>query len=90
MQSYDELWKEAVSNQAKLDACDKHAFVWPVDPANYVEIGGERRLAVGSKIVCAKCNGQMKALLAMQYVMGYKAAGGNPNDVMPGWDSEAG
>lgn len=61
-------------NQRRLDACPKHRFPeWP-------EI-----LSMGTKFTCEHCKAYIDAIHAYSYVMGYKAAGGEPSDVIPTW-----
>lgn len=45
----------------------------------------ELRRAFNGKIVCFNCGGAMDLIKVSEYVRGYIAAGGNPNDVWPGW-----
>lgn len=64
-------------NQRKLDCCPRHLFDnWP------------KGLTIGVRFVCSACNGNLDAINAYQYTLGYKAAGGNPEDIMPGWHKQ--
>ena len=69
------LWAEAQSNRAKLDGCARHFF-------NI----GDPPYRLGQKFECTNCGGVMDAVQAFRYVQGYKAAGGNPNDVIPSYE----
>lgn len=64
------------ANQDKLDKCQKHLLdKWP------------KGLTIGVRFTCANCKGSIDAINAYQYTLGYKAAGGNPEDIMPGWNN---
>lgn len=69
------LWAEVKANRDKIDACPKHRF--DIGPPPY---------AIGCKFVCVNCGGRMDAVQAFRYCQGYKAAGGNANDVIPGYE----
>lgn len=64
---------EMQENRNRLNECPRH--FWPT-----IEI------SIGAKCVCAKCGGYMPVLEAAEYLNGYRAAGGNPNDVLPGYN----
>jgi hypothetical protein len=68
------IYEEIKENQARLDACKKHHF--PTFP---------ERVEFGMKLDCSKCGGSMNAVHAFAYTQGYVAAGGNGNDIIPGW-----
>ena len=68
----DNLMAEIMANRKKLDECKVHSFG---------EIG-EPPYKLNMRLTCKHCNGMMKAIDAYQYVLGYKAAGGNPNDII--------
>lgn len=65
---------EIRENQKHLDGCKRHHFP---------TFG---QVAFGMKLDCSNCGGRMCALQAGAYTRGYAAAGGNPNDVIPGWN----
>jgi hypothetical protein len=64
------------ANHEALDKCPKHAFAYPT----------ERRLNFGEKLTCRNCGGLMDAVQAFRYCQGFKAAGGNPNEVIEGFE----
>lgn len=68
------LMAEIRANRDKLDACPKHLF--EIGPPPY---------RFGAKFTCSNCAGYMDAVQAFRYCQGYEAAGGDPNDVMPGF-----
>lgn len=70
------LWDEVKENIARLESCPRHQF----------EAGTP---ALGEKIFCINCRGQMSHLDARQYLRGYQAAGGDADDVWPGWSKRA-
>lgn len=60
-------------NRHALDNCRKHRF----------EFKGQ--LTIGQRAFCGNCGGDMLLTEVAQYVRGYAAAGGNPNEIIPGW-----
>lgn len=58
-------------NLSHLWTCDRHLF--------------ESRAAIitGRRYPCMRCCGQMSLADIWTYIDGYKAAGGNPNDIWP-------
>lgn len=71
------LLEELKANQARLDNCPRHHFpTWPNDG-----------LVLAQKFDCSVCGGRIDALHAYAYTRGYVAAGGNGNDIFPGWSS---
>lgn len=70
-----ELLAKVQANRARLDGCARHRF----------EIG-DPPYRFGQKFECVNCGGEMDAVQAFRYCQGYKAAGGNPNDVIPGYE----
>ena len=68
------LWAEAVANVERLNGCPRHLF----------EFDGHE-VKFGAKATCKKCGGTLDMLQVRQYVLGYEAAGGNANDVLPGF-----
>lgn len=64
---------ELQDNQNRLDECKRH--YWP-----------SMEYTIGAVCVCANCGGCMKVVEAAEYLNGYRAAGGNPNDVLPGYN----
>lgn len=45
---------------------------------------------LGRKVQCKKCGGLMDLVHLNFYVRGFEAAGGNGNDILPGWKEEPG
>lgn len=73
------LFEEIQANQMRLDNCPRHHFPTMPDAARLPYM-------IGLKLDCATCGGSIDALQAYAYTRGYAAAGGNPNDVIPGWE----
>ena len=72
------MLEEIRANQKRLDECKRHHF--PTLPDN-----GAIPTAFGLKLTCSNCGGTIDALKAYAYTRGYIAAGGNGNDIIPGW-----
>ena len=68
------IWEQVKANSTKLRACPRHRF-----------LGGEIRL--GQKVVCLFCGGEMGLVSVGDYIRGYVAAGGDENDVWPGFSA---
>jgi hypothetical protein len=68
------MWDQVKINIAKLDACPRHRFE-PVP------------VRMGDKVRCDNCGGQISLVDLSHYVKGYRAAGGDVNDVWPGYDT---
>jgi hypothetical protein len=69
------LLERIKENRNKLDSCKKHLFnidIKPPYPLNF-------------KLKCHNCNAIMDALEVNQYIRGYEATGGNPNEILPGF-----
>lgn len=66
------IWEEVKENAAKLKACPRHRFP-----------GGDVKL--GQRVTCLECGGWMNLTRAGEYVNGYEAAGGDADNVWPGW-----
>lgn len=62
-------------NQDRVRGCRVHVF-----PA----IGNNYRL--GQKLTCLNCGGVMDLREVGNYLRGFAAAGGNPQDVLPDWN----
>ena len=67
------IWEEVKANKARLDACPRHRFT-PVP------------VRLGDRFTCTACGGVVNLADLGNYVKGYRAAGGDPNDIWPGWD----
>lgn len=63
---------EVKENTRKLDSCDRHLF------------NGER-VPFGKKYTCLKCGGKLNGTDVLYYINGYEAAGGDCDDIYPGW-----
>lgn len=68
------IYKRAKINRLRLDGCKRHRFDVHAIP-----------VALGGKAVCLECGGEMPVLELAQYVRGFMAAGGDPNDVCAGF-----
>lgn len=73
------LLEEIKANQHRLDGCKRHRFP-TLPPTNEIPF------RIGLKLDCINCGGSLDALQAYAYARGYAAAGGDPNDVIPGWN----
>lgn len=71
------LWEQVKANSARLESCPRHHFTYA-------------KVVVGRPVACDNCGGTMHLTDAGMYVRGYIAAGGNPDDVFPGWNKKAG
>ena len=70
----NEAWVAAKENRRKLDECKRHLFHLPKPP--YI---------LGQRATCEHCGGSLGLVEVNQYVRGYEAAGGNCDDVCPGF-----
>lgn len=68
-----ELWEEVKENRRKLDSCKVHDFGKLPE-----EFTPSRRF------VCKNCGGAMTVCEVMSYASGYRAAGGDPNNILKG------
>ena len=74
MTSTENLWQEVKENHAKLYNCPKHKFPEMT-----------KVMAISNKlIICENCGGGMRSIDIQKYCRGYKAAGGNPDDICKG------
>jgi hypothetical protein len=78
-----EAYAAIEANRDKLDGCKRHRF-----PAEVPGIENGPGAMFGQKIRCLECGGAMDLVALNYYVRGYEAAGGNGNDVLPGWREE--
>jgi hypothetical protein len=69
------LLAEIQANSKLIANCPRHR----VDPTNH---------KFGQKMTCLNCGGKRDAYSFLMYARGYKAAGGDPNDIWPGWKDE--
>lgn len=70
------ILSEVRANRAKLDGCARHHWTYA-------------KLVLGQPLICDNCGGTMQITDAGMYVKGYIAAGGNAEDVWPGWNTAA-
>lgn len=77
------LWAAAQANVERLNGCPRHLFEMTDEQVN----AGPAAL-FGKKLECQRCNGRMDMIHVNQYVRGFIAAGGNPNDILPGWNND--
>ena len=70
------IFADVKQNQHRLNRCDRHLF-----PALTIE---EIRTP-GFKTECIRCQGRMSPNDVRLYAIGYKAAGGDPDVVAPGY-----
>ncbi len=77
------LWADAQANVEKLNACPRHHFEMTDE-----QVKGGPGALFGAKLTCLRCGGRMDMLGVNQYVRGFMAANGNPNDILPGWNDD--
>lgn len=66
------IWAEVTVNRLALEGCSQHQFAsGPVQ--------------IGQRVQCLKCGGQLRLSDLGQYIQGWQARGGDPNDIFPGW-----
>lgn len=70
------LWAEVKENLRKIRACSRHRFV-------------AQAVKLGQKVVCQNCSGQMGLTSIGDYIAGYKAAGGDVNDIWPDYEGKS-
>jgi hypothetical protein len=68
------LWEEVKVNMAKLNACPRHRFT-PVP------------VKLGDKFTCTVCGGVTGPTDLGNYIKGYRAHGGDADDIWPGWST---
>lgn len=68
------LWAEVRENNRKIRECQRHRF-------KHVEA-----VKLGQKFQCQSCGGTMGLIGIGDYISGYKAAGGDVNDIWPGFE----
>ena len=65
------IWEQVKENLSKLNSCSSHTFG---------DVLGGKEMTHQS-FPCKKCGGLMRSHDIFVYTKGYKAAGGNPDDV---------
>lgn len=73
-QTHTELLEEIKANRAKMMACPQHRF--DVGPPPY---------AFGARFRCLNCGGIIDGVHLQWYCEGWKAAGKDANEIVPGW-----
>ena len=68
-----QLFEEAKENTRRRSECKQHSF-----PAF------ERKL--GQRFICASCGCNADLMYVATYAAGFKAAGGDPNSIIPGYE----
>lgn len=68
-----DIWNDVKANRKKLASCRAHRF----------EGGPIEKL--GAKYTCSRCGGEETLTRISDYIEGFKAAGGNADDIWPGW-----
>jgi hypothetical protein len=69
------LWEQVKANNAALNACKRHRFE-------------ARPVKLGEKQTCLECGGKIQLTDLGQYIAGYVAAGGNVDDIWPGYNGK--
>ena len=77
-----ELYQQIRENSKRLQSCKRHSF----GDCPPVQSG---QVLSRVKLKCAHCGGEMYLSDIVTYVEGYKAAGGNHDDVLRGLDKPA-
>lgn len=72
--AFELIYAEVKANQQRLDSCKRHHF--PTLPP----------FTPSAKFTCSNCGGEMRHDCAAAYTRGYAAAGGDPNEIIPGWN----
>lgn len=72
-EEFRKILAEIKANSAKLDSCKLHKF-------------DRLERTPGKKFTCQNCDGEVNVTFVHAYIQGYKAAGGDPNDIMEGYD----
>lgn len=73
----NEMLSEIQANRISLDNCPRHKFNL-----------GEPPYQLGEKVQCLRCGGFMSLTNVGDYVRGYVAAMGNPDDIVTNWYGE--
>lgn len=79
-QEVQSIWEEVKENHRRWRSCPRHRFSTP-----------EGGVTIGTKLVCECCGATADLVKISTYIEGYVAAGGNPDDVWPGfWEGRKG
>lgn len=76
---YKTMWANIAANHERLNGCRIHRFETDLAPEQI-------RRRIGLRLTCKHCGGEMNAIDVRNYVLGFIAAGGDPNVVFPGWN----
>lgn len=71
---------EVRQNLTTIDNCPRHR----------VSASKFDQYEQGMTITCEVCGGKFTRVYLGNYIQGYKAAGGDPNDIVPGWEKKEG
>lgn len=71
------IYNQIKANREALNNCKQHSFIVPDAP-----------LPFKLKLKCSNCGSWMDAIQAMEYARGWKAAGRDPNEIIPGFCAE--
>lgn len=77
------LMADIKENNRKLNNCAKHTFGDVVGEGVLASAPGQRQR------LCRNCGGKMDDIKVVLYVKGYKAAGGDPDDVARYFDGSS-
>lgn len=69
----ESLWAEVKENHRKIRECARHRF-------EAVQV------VLGQRLQCKQCGGTMGLISIGDYIAGYKAAGGDANDIWPNFE----
>ena len=78
MGNLTEEYRRIQENINRMDQCAKHTF-----DGVYIK-------TLGAKYTCRSCGYQARLSDIGPYIRGYVAAGGDANDIWPGWRGVAG
>ena len=70
------LWEQVKADSKARRACPRHHYA--------PRTGG---YGLGEKLTCSVCGVADRLTDIGRYIEGYKAAGGDPHDIMPDWTS---
>jgi hypothetical protein len=65
-----EVWEKVKQNREKVGGCRRHRFE------------GDHLPVLGNK-QCCECGGELSKTAIVNYIAGYRAAGGDPADIWP-------
>lgn len=67
------ILREIRANSIRWRECKSHRFERP------------EQIIFGAKHRCVNCGGEQRLSYITMYLDSYRAAGGDPNDIWPGW-----